>query len=92
MEAGKREFNSPLGSTTKSDAKLEMMNLLRQPGHQEQEKAEHHRSHSEARQRYDQMLAVEFLKLIFLHVISYPARNMSPSATRPKTAGYLPVP
>ena len=31
-----------------ADTKLEVMKPLRKPGHQEQEQAEHYRSHSEA--------------------------------------------
>jgi hypothetical protein len=57
-------------SMTKSDTRLEKMNLRRKPGHQKEEKAEHYRSHSEACHRYRQMLAVEHLKFIFVHAIS----------------------
>jgi hypothetical protein len=52
------------------ESELEVMKPLRKPDHQEQEQAEHYRSHSETRQRYRQMIPIELFKFIFLHVIS----------------------
>lgn len=52
------------------ESELEVMKPLRKPGHQEQEQAEHYRSHSETGQRYRQMIPIELFKFIFLHVIS----------------------
>ena len=52
------------------ESELEVMKPLRKPGHQEQEQAEHYRSHSETGQRYHQMIPIELFKFIFLHVIS----------------------
>jgi hypothetical protein len=52
------------------ESELEVMKPLRKPGHQEQEQAEHYRSHSETGQRYRQMIPIELFKFISLHVFS----------------------
>ena len=52
------------------ESELEVINPLRKPGHQEQEQAEHYRSHSETGQRYRQMIPIELFEFIFIHVIS----------------------
>src|SRR5271165_2961468 len=52
------------------ESELEVIKPLRKPGHQEQEQAEHYRSHSETGQRHRQMIPIELFKFIFLHVIS----------------------
>ena len=52
-----------------ADTKLEEMNPLRKPSHQQQENTEHRRGHSEACQRYSEMPAVKLIKFIFIHRI-----------------------
>jgi hypothetical protein len=79
---------------TKSDTRLEEMNLPRKPCHQKQEKAKHHRSHSEPCHRYRQMLAVELPEFVFVHVISLLfRRKMIPaSSAQPRHVRVPPIP
>src|SRR5271157_3418548 len=70
------------------ESELEVMKPLRKPGHQEQEEAEHYRSHSETGQRYRQMIPIELFKFIFLHVISLISnRNRIPRHLRARPIG-----
>gem|GEM_PF-6709737 len=77
------------------ESELEVMKPLRKPSHQEQEQAEHYRSHSETGQRYRQMIPIELFKFIFIHVISLISnRNRIPRRLRARPIGpeYPPVP